>query len=93
MGVYGVIVLSTSPGQMTVILAVTVAGEEVMIHIFGAMDVDILMLLAFLICREHLFCILSLSLAYRADTHVGGLASGRCGVFNIQNCPLACWHV
>ena len=46
-----------------------------------------------LICREHLLWILPLSLAYRADTHVGVLASGRSGVFNKQNCPLAFWHV
>ena len=89
MGVCGVIVLGASSGQMSVILAGTAAGEEVIIHTFGTMDVGLLMLLTLLICREHLFCILSLSLAYRADTHVGGLASGRSGVFNIQNCPLA----
>ena len=89
MGVCGVIVLSASPGQMSVIPAVTAAGEDVMIHTLGALDVVMLMLLAFLTCREHLFCTLSLSLAYRADTHVGGLASGRNGVFNIQNCPFA----
>ena len=46
------------------------------------------MLLAFLIHREHLFWILSLSLAYRADMQIGRLASSRSGVFNIQNCPL-----
>ena len=77
MGVCGMIVLSASPGQMSVILAGTAAGEEVIIHTFGAMNVGVLMLLAFLICRKHLFWILSLSLAYRADTHAGGLASGR----------------
>ena len=81
--------MGASPGQMSVILAGTAAGEEVIIHTFGAMDAGLLTLLAFLTCREHLFFILSLSLAYRDDTHVGGLASGRGGVFNIQNCPLA----
>ena len=83
------IVLGASPGQMSVILA----GVEVIIHTFGAMDVGMLMLLAFLTCREHLFRRLFLSLAYRADTHVGGLASSKSGVFNIQNCPLAFLHV
>ena len=83
------IVLSASPGQMSVILAGTAAGEEVMIHTFGAMDVGVIMLLAFLTCREHLFCIPSLSLAYRADTQVGGLASGKSCVFNIHNCLFA----
>ena len=89
MGVCGVIVLGASPGQMSVILAGTAADEEVPTHTFGAMDVGMLMLLAFLICREHLFHLLSLSMAYRADIHVGGLESGRSGVFNIQNCLLA----
>ena len=93
MGVCSVIVLGVSPGQMSVILAGTAVVDEVIIQTFGAMDVGMLTLLAFLICREHLFWILSLSLAYRADTHVGGLASGRSGVFNMQNCPLAFWHV
>ena len=64
MGVCGVLVLGASPGQMSVILAGTAAGEKVIIHTFGAMDVGMLMLLAFLICREHLFWILSLFLAY-----------------------------
>ena len=48
-----------------------------------------LMLLAFLISREHLFWMLSLSLVYRADTQVGGLLSGRSGVFSMENCLLA----
>ena len=39
MGDHGVIVLSASPWQMSVIPAGTVTGEEVMIHTFGAMDV------------------------------------------------------
>ena len=89
MGVCIVKVLGASPGQISVILEGTVVVEEVIIHTFGAMDVGMLTLLAFLICREHPFWILSLFLAYRADTHVGGLVCGRNGVFNIQNCPLA----
>ena len=88
-GVCGVIVLSASSGQMSVIPEGTAVVGEVIIHTFGAMDVGMLMLLAFLIHREHLFWILFLSLAYRADMQVGGLASSRSGVFNIQNCPLA----
>ena len=54
MGVCGVIVLGAVPGHMSVSLAGTTAGEEVIIHTFGAMDVGMLMLLTFLICREHL---------------------------------------
>ena len=92
-GVCGLIVLGASPEQMRVIPPGSTAGEEVIIQTFGAMDVGVLMLLVFLICRENLFWILSLSLAYSADKHVGGLASGRSGVFNIQNCPLDFWYV
>ena len=94
MGVCGVRDLGASQGQMSVILGGgTAVVGEVIIQTFGAMDVSILLLLAFLICREHLLWILSLSLPYRADTHVGGLESGRSGVLNMQNCPLAFWHV
>ena len=78
--------LGASPGQMSVIPEGTAVVDEVIIQTFGAMDVGMLMLLAFLICREHLLWILSLSLAYRADTQVGGLASGRSSVFIMQNC-------
>ena len=93
MGVCGVTDLGASSGQMSVILEGTAIVGEVIIQTFGAMDVGMLMLLAFLICKEHLFWILPLSLAYRADTQVGGLISGRSSVFNMQNCPLAFWHV
>ena len=55
MGVCGMITLGASPGQMSMIVAGTAAGEEVIIHIFGAMDVGTLTLLTFLTCREHLF--------------------------------------
>ena len=71
------------------ILTGTAVVDEVIIQTFGAMDDGMLMLLAFCICREHLFRILSLPLAYRADTHVGGLANGRNGVLNMPNCLLA----
>ena len=84
--------LGASPGQMSVIPEGTALVDEVIIQTFGAMDVGMLTLLAFLICREHLLWILPLSLAYIADTHVGGLASGRSYVFNMQNCLLAFWH-
>ena len=30
---------------------------------------------------------------YKADIHIGGFVSGRRGVFKLQNCPLAYWHV
>ena len=56
-----VIALGASPRQMSVILAGAAAGEEVIIHTFGAMYVGMLTLLAFLTCREHLFWILFLS--------------------------------
>ena len=61
MGVCDMITLDASPGQISVIPAGAAAGEEVIIHTFGAMDVGMLMLLAFLTCREHLFWILFLS--------------------------------
>ena len=59
----GMIVLSVLlQGQMSVILAGTAAGVEVIIPTFGAMDVGMLTLLALLTCREHLFWIPSLFL-------------------------------
>ena len=88
MGVCCVTDLGASPGQMSVILEDAAVVGEVIIQTFGAMDVGMIMLLTFLICREHPFWILSLSLAYRADTQVGRLANGRSGVFSMQNC----WH-
>ena len=73
MGVCSVTDLGASPGQMCVILKATAVVGKVIIQTFGAMDVGMLTLLAFLICREHPFWILYLSLAYTADTCVGGL--------------------
>ena len=81
------------PGQMSMTPVGAAAGEEVIIHTFGAMGVDILTLLAFLTCMEHLFWVLFLSLAQRDDKDIGGLASGNSGVFCIQNCLLAFLHV
>ena len=93
MGICGMTDLGVSPGQMSVIPDGTAAVGEIIIQTFGAIDVDMLILLAFLICSEHLFWMLALSLAYKADTQLGGLASGRSIVFKLQNCPLAFWHV
>ena len=53
-GVCGVTNLGASPGQMSVILEGTAVVDEVLIQTFGAMDVGMLMLLAFFTCREHL---------------------------------------
>ena len=61
MGVCGMIVLGSSPEQMSMILAGAAAGEEIIIHTLEAMEVGMLMLLAFLTCKEHLFWILFLS--------------------------------
>ena len=78
-----------SSGQMSVIPDDTAVGGEVNIQTFGAIDVGMPTLLVFLICSDHLFSMLDLSLAYKAVIHVGGFASGRRGVFKLQNCPLA----
>ena len=85
--------LGAAPGKMSVIPDGTAAVGEVITQTLGVIDVGMLTLLAFLICREHLFLMLALSLAYKADIHVGGFASGRRGVFKLKNCPLAFWHV
>ena len=89
MGVCGMTDLGTSPGQMSVIPDGTAVVAEVNIQPFGAIDVGMLILLAFLICSEHILWMLALFLAYKADTQVGVLVSGRSGVFNLQNCSLA----
>ena len=80
MGVCGKTDLGASPWQMSVIPEGTAVVGKVIIQTFGAMDVGMLMLLAFLICSECLFWILSLSLAYKADIQVGGLACSRSSV-------------
>ena len=85
--------LGAPPGQMSVITDCTAVIGEVINQMLGAIEVRMLTLLAFLICSEHLFWMLALSLAYKTDIHVGGLVSGRSGVFKLQNCLLACWHV
>ena len=80
--------LGASPGQMSVTPHGNAVVGEVIIQTFGVIDVGMFILLAFLICSEHLFWMLVLSLAYKADTQVDGLARGRSGVFKLQNCPL-----
>ena len=93
MGVCGMMDLGASPEQMSVIPDGTAGVGEVIIQISGAIDVGMLILLTFLICSEHLFWMLALSLVYKADVQVGGLGSGGRGVFKLQNCLLAFWHV
>ena len=93
MGVCGMMDQGASPGQMSVISDSTAAVGEVIVLILGVIDVGMLILLTFLICSEHLFWMLALSLVYKADVQVGGLGSGRRGVFKLQNCSLAFWHV
>ena len=93
MGVCVLMNLGASSGQMSIIPVDTAAGTEINIQTFGAIDVGMLTLLAFLICSEHLFSMLALSLVYKADINVGGFTSGRRGVFKLQNCPLSFWHV
>ena len=85
--------LGASSGQISVIPVDTDVGAEVSIQTFGTIDVGMLTLLAFLICSEHLFLMLALALAYKAAIHVGRFAIGRRGVFKLQNCPLAFWHL
>ena len=85
--------LGASPGQMSVTPDGTAVVGEVIFQTFGPTDVGMLTLLVLLICSEHLFLMLALSLAYKADTQVGGLASSRRGVFKLQNCLLAFQHV
>ena len=66
---------------------------EVNTQTFGTIDVDMLILMAFLIYSENPFWMLALSLAYKADIQVGGFVGNKRGVFKLQNCQLAFWHV
>ena len=93
MCVCGMMDLGASSGQMSIIPGDTTAGAEVTIQTFGVTDVGILTLFVFLICSEHLFSMLALSLAYKADIHIGGFVSGKRGVFKLQNCLVVFWHV
>ena len=92
-GVCGMMDLGASPGQMSIIPDDTAAGGEVITQKFGVIDISMLTLLVFLICSEHLFLMPALSLAYKADIHIGGFVSGSRGVFKLQNYLLAFWHV
>ena len=94
MGVCGMVTLSASPGQMSVILAGAAAGEEVIIHTFGAYGcwctntVGISWLVgnifsgyqSCLWCREMINMLV-------------GWQVGNSGVFSIQNCPLAFFYM
>ena len=92
-GCHGLDRCMSSPGQISVLSDGIAAIGEVTMQTLGAIDVGILTPLSFLICSEQLFWILAMSLAYKADMEVVGLASGRRGVFKLQNCLLAFWHV
>ena len=76
MGVYVLMNLGTSSGQIIVIPVDTTVGAEVSIHILGTIGAGMVALFVFLICREHLFSIPALFLAYIAAIQDDGLASG-----------------
>ena len=76
MGVCVLMNLGASSGQMRVISIGITIGTEVRIHTFGAIDVWMRTLLAFLICSEHLVSIPALFFVYIAAIHNGGLAGG-----------------
>ena len=89
MGVCVVMSLGAASGQKSIIPVDTTVSAEVRIHTFGAIDVGMLTLLAFLICSNHLFSIPALFFAYIAVIHDGGFASGPRGVLILKNCLLA----
>ena len=62
MGVYVLMNLGAASVQMSIIPVDTTVGAEVSIRIFGAIDVGLLTVLAFLICSEPLFSISALFL-------------------------------
>ena len=76
MGVCILINLGASSGQMSITPVNTTVGAEVSIHTFGAIGMGMLILLAFLICSEHLFSIPALFFGYITVTHDCGFASG-----------------
>ena len=59
MGICIMMDLGASTGQMSVIPDGTAAGGDVITQTLGAIDVDMLTLLAFLICSEHLSLMLA----------------------------------
>ena len=75
MGFFTVINFVVSPGQMRVIVDVTVEDAEISIHTFGAICEGILMLWVFLICSEHLVEMVVVFLVYKVVIQDGGLAS------------------
>ena len=77
------------PGQMRVIVVVTVEGAVVKIQTFGASCEGILTSEVFLICNEHLVEILAVFLLYKAVMQDGGFVSGWNGARMLQNCPFA----
>ena len=85
--------LGASSGQMRVIPVSTADGAEISIHIFGAIDVWMLILFTYLIWNEHLISMLASFLAYIAVMHDGGLAWGWRGALILQNCLIAFLHV
>ena len=72
MGVYVLMNLGVSSGQMSIIPVDTAVDAKVSIHTSGTIGVGMLTLLAFLICSEHLFSMPALFFAYNAAIHVGG---------------------
>ena len=76
MGVCILINLGAASRKMSIITVHTTVGAEVSIHTFGANGLGMLILLAFLICSEHLFSISALFFVYIAVMHDGGFASG-----------------
>ena len=62
----------------------------------GAIHVGMFTVLAFLICSEHLFFMLALFLAYKADIQVGQFVRGRRGAFKLDGHSislLACFEL
>ena len=76
MGVCVLMNLGAASEQMTIIPVDTAVGAEVSIHTFGVISVGMPLLLAFLICSEHLFSIPTLFFAYIAVIHDVGFVSG-----------------
>ena len=93
MGVCVLMNLGVFSGQMNIIPVDTAVGAEVSIQTFGANDVGMLTLLAFLFCSENIFSMPTLSFAFKAAIHIGGFVSSRRGVPKLQNCLVAIWHV